>query len=85
MPVNPFYRILHQGKLSLIYRTDDRVRAQAARCLAGVLSPIFQQFSSNLKDREHLVDQLFTTYELGPVYVQVEVLKALSEFGLRIS
>jgi hypothetical protein len=60
-------------------RSDDRVRAQAARCLVGLLSPKFTQCSSNLKDREHLVDLLFITFDAGPAFVQSEVLHTLSE------
>jgi hypothetical protein len=78
-PVNRFCRIHRQGTISLWYASDDRVRAQAARCLTGLLSPKFTQYSSNLKDREHLVDLLFTTFDSGPAFVQSEVLHTLSE------
>jgi hypothetical protein len=78
-PVNRFCRIHAQGETSMWEYSDDRVRTQAARCLTGLLSPKFTQYSSNLKDREHLVDLLFTTFDSGPAFVQSEVLHTLSE------
>ena len=78
-PVNRFCRIHAQGETYCGEYSDDRVRAQAARCLTGLLSPKFTHFSSNLKDREHLVESLFTTFDTGPVFVQSEVLHTLSE------
>ena len=84
-PVNRCCRIHRQGTISLSWLSDARVRAQAARCLTGVLSPRFTEYLITLKDREQLVDLLFTTFDNGPPTIQSEVLHTLSEsgFGLR--
>jgi hypothetical protein len=84
-PVKRFSRIHRQGTISLGDISDNRVRAQAARCLTGVLSPKFTQSANNLKDREHLVDLLFTTFDSGRGTVQSEVLHVLSESWVQLS
>jgi len=42
---------------------------------------MYAEYAGQLKDREGLVDILFVTHDRGPAYVQIDAMKALSEFG----
>lgn len=58
-----------------------RVQTSAARTLLAILQPMYAEYAGQLKDREGLVDILFVTHDRGPAYVQIDAMKALSEFG----
>jgi len=42
---------------------------------------MYAEYAGQLKDREGLVDMLFVAHDRGPAYVQIDTMKALSEFG----